>query len=174
MNSFFRSIHIKIIFWAILPSLCVMGGVTLLTSITIKNTALEVVIERDIVLAKFTGKRLSENLQKYPLFLKNLAKQKPFREIDTANMGTAVDKKTNWLHIFDGGIHFFNSSGQINWSYPGNTFYEGLIFPDRESFKLLQSTLRPVFSNIKIFKDHGRNFIVIAVPIIAPDNSFFP
>jgi PAS domain S-box-containing protein len=172
VKSFFRSIHIKIIFWAILPSLCVMGGITLLTSITIKNTALEVVIERDVVLAKFTGKRLSENLQKYPLFLKNLAKQKPFREIDTADMGTAVDKKTNWQHIFDGGIHFFNSSGQVNWSYPSNTFYEGLTFPDQESFKILQSTLRPVFSNIKKFKKNGRNFIVIAVPVLAPDNSF--
>ena len=172
MNAFFKSIHIKIILWALLPSLCVMGGITLLTSYTIKNTALEVVIKRDVILAKFTGNRLSENLQKYPLFLKNIAKQTPFRKQDTANMDTAVDKSTNWLHIFDGGIHFFDSGGQINWSYPDNTFYEGLTFPVQESFELLQSSLRPVFSNIRKFKQNGRNFIVIAVPVLAQDNSF--
>lgn len=172
MKSFFKSIHIKIIFWALLPSLCVIGGITLLTSLTIKNTALEVVIKRDVILAKFTGNRLSENLQKYPLFLKNIAKQAPFREQDTTNMSTAIDKSTNWLHIFDGGIHFFDSTGQINWSYPGNTFYEGLTFPAQDSFELLQSSLRPVFSNIRRFEQNGRNFIVVAVPVLAPDNSF--
>lgn len=172
MSSFFRSIHIKIIFWALLPSLCVIGAITLMASLTIKNTAQEVVIKRDMVLAKFTAKRLSENLQKYPMFLKNLAKEDPFRNTLTAQMDNAVDKNTNWLHIFDGGIHYFNSNGQIGWSYPWNTFFDGLNFPAPESFKLLQSTLRPVFSDIKQFQNSGRRFIVIAVPVIAPDNSF--
>ncbi|MCP4294000.1 MAG: hypothetical protein GY786_00130, partial [Proteobacteria bacterium] len=76
MSSFFRSLHIKIIFCALLPSLCVIVGIALLISFTIKNTALDVVKKRDVVLAKFAANRLSENLQKYPHFLNTLAEHK--------------------------------------------------------------------------------------------------
>ncbi len=147
-------------------------GIALLISFTIKNTALDVVKKRDVVLAKFAANRLSENLQKYPHFLNTLAEHKEFKEKKTAGMGGVLDNNSNWLHIFDGGIHYFDATGQAIWSHPTKTFYQKRVFPDPESFQLLMSSLRPTFSNIKRSSDNRYDFIVIAVPVLGPDNSF--
>lgn len=172
MRSFFHSIHIKIIFWALLPSLCVIGGITLLSSFTIRNTALEVVKKRDVVLAGFVANRLSENLQKYTFLLKTFAEQREFKEKKPGDMKGAVSNNINWLHIFDGGIHYFDESGRTLWSHPANTFYQKQVFPDFESFQALKSSLRPIFSNIIRADDSNNDFIVIAVPVLGRDNSF--
>lgn len=172
MDSFFNSLQIKVISWALLPSLCVIGGITLLTSFTIKNTALDVVKKRDVVLARFTANRLSENLQKYPLLLHTLAEQDEFKEIKIDVMEGVVEKKANWLHIFDGGIHFFEETGQALWSYPAGTFYNSRIFPDLEIFQSLKTSLRPIFSNIQRSDSDQQDFIVIAVPVLSKTNDF--
>lgn len=172
MASVFRSIHVKIILWALIPSFCVMGIITLLSLLTIKNTALDVVKKRDAVLAEFAAKRLSENLQRYPKFLKELAELPEFKNQRTSDMHAALADSKSWLHVFDGGIFFFEESGTVRWSYPDKTFFSELAFPDIEGFKTIKTTLRPFFSDIIKTDSHSLGFIIIAVPVLGPDNRF--
>lgn len=171
MHSFFKSIQSKIVFWALLPFFLVIGGVTFLSLVTIKNTALEVVKKRDVVLAEFAAKRLSENLQKYPLFLQSLADNSALKSMDVQQMESVVAEKNNWLHFFDGGLALFDVTGKAVWSYPVDSFFKENSFPDDVGIKIINSTLRPYFSNIISTNTGQKNLILIAVPILGLDNS---
>ncbi len=168
MFSPFKSIHIKVIFWTLLPSFFVMGVLSVLSLVTIKNTALEVVQERDAELAEMTAKRLSENLSRYPLFLQTLADTRAMKTMDFSGVDPAIARTRNWLHFFDGGIFLYDPRGAQVWSYPGDTFYREPHFPDLRGFKTISDTLRPYYSDI-LFSG-GRGLILIAVPILGPDN----
>ncbi|MCG8565988.1 MAG: HAMP domain-containing protein, partial [Desulfobacterales bacterium] len=166
----FKSIHIKIIFWTLLPSFFVMGVLSVLSLVTIKNTALEVVQRRDVELAEMTGKRLAENLARYPLFLQTLAEgQSRSGQAPTSDDG-GVARGRNWLHFFDGGIFFYDTRGAVTGFYPRETFYKAPQFPDAKGFRTLRKTLRPFYSDILTVKN--RDMVLIAVPILGADNEF--
>lgn len=169
---FLRSIHSKIILWALVPIFFVMGIITLLSFITIKNTALEVVKKRDAVLAEIAAKRLSENLQKYPFFLQTLAESKALQSMNFDHMETTITRTRNWLHFFDGGIYIYDATGKAVCSYPANTSFQDSYFPDKEGFQTIKTTLRPVFSDIIPPGTGGKKTILITVPIIGSDSEF--
>ena len=171
MALFFKRIHTKIIFGALLPILFVMGVITLLALVTIKNTALEVVIQRDTVLAEIAANRLSENLSKYPFLLQTLAEKDPLDNLEKKEMGTIIAITRNWLHIFDHGIFIYDTKGKAIWSYPEQSL-AGNSFPDDIGFDAIQSRLRPFFSNIIPGKTPARSIIVIGVPIIGQEGEF--
>lgn len=172
MARFFKSIHIRIIFWALLPIFFVMGAVTLLSFITIKNTALEVVKKRDAVLAGIAASRLSENLQKYPFFLQTLAEKKAVRAMDFGRMAETAALTKNWLHIFDGGILIYDHTGDALWSFPAESFDRYHTFPDVKGFSRIRKTMRPFFSDIISGNASEDRFIIIGVPIITKDSGF--
>ncbi|HCY88611.1 MAG TPA: hypothetical protein DHV36_25975 [Desulfobacteraceae bacterium] len=168
MGPFFKRIHTKIIFGALLPVLLVMGIITLLALVTIENTALEVVIKRDAELAEIAANRLSENLQKYPRLLRELAEE---ARMDAVLPKTsAKDMRTrNWLHIFDGGIFIYDRDGNATWSYPGDSLAAHPVFPDPEGLSAIKDRLRPFFSNIITTGESDLRIIVIGVPIVDND-----
>ncbi len=172
MAFLFKSIRIKIIFWALIPIFLVMGVITLLSLVTIKNTALEVVKKRDAVLAEIAAKRLAENLQKYSFFLQTLAESAPLKQINFTHMETTIAQTKNWLHFFDGGIYTFDKFGNPLWSYPDTTFFHADFFPDKIGFQTIKKTLRPFFSDIIRMGSTQRNLILIGVPIIGSDSGF--
>lgn len=172
MLSFFRSIHGKIIFWTLLPTLATIAGLTLIFALTVKNTALDVAVKTEVELADIAAKRLSENLYKYPLFLKNLVEKDEFKNKQFKSMNTILQANNNLLHIFDGGIHFFNDHSEHHWSYPEESWSEGTFFPDRQSFDQIRETLRPVYSNIMKRELDDSGYIIIAVPVIGTNNRF--
>ncbi|SDO53494.1 PAS domain-containing sensor histidine kinase [Desulforhopalus singaporensis] len=172
MQTFFRSIHAKLILWALLPNLVVIGGITLLSSLTIKNTTLDAVTRRDVVLARFAANRLAENIHKYPLFLQNLADNTIFRDQQVDKMDGLLTDKSSWLHVFDGGLFFFGDNGLALWAYPSSRLTAGAKFPDKTGFEKLQQSLRPIFSDILKPGAGGEDFIIIAVPVIGKNNRF--
>ncbi len=149
-----------------------MGIITLVSFITIKNTALEVVKKRDTVLAEIVGKRLSENLMKYPFFLQTLAESEPVKSMNLKHIGSTISQTKNWHHFFDGGIHIYDQKGNAVWSYPDKTFFDGGKFPDKAGFDTIQTTLRPFFSDIIFTRKKKNNFVIIGVPIISRDSEF--
>ncbi|MCG8636208.1 MAG: ATP-binding protein [Desulfobacterales bacterium] len=169
MRRFFKRIHIKIIFGALIPVLFVMGVITLLALVTIENTALEVVIKRDAELAEIAANRLSENLQKYPFLLQSLAAKDPLTAIDKDKAGVMANLTRNWLHIFDGGIYIYDIHGSVTWSYPEQNLMNTEQFPDGPGFKTILTSLRPYFSDIITTDSPAGNIIVIGVPIIGKD-----
>ncbi len=172
MGRFFTRIHTKIIFGALIPILFVMGVITLLALVTIKNTALEVVIQRDTVLAEIAANRLSENLQKYPFLLQTLAEKNPMGTIEKNQTSTIIALTRSWLHIFDGGIIIYDTQGRAVWSYPEQNFFTSTRFPDLNGFEAIRNRLRPFFSDIIHTGSPGRDIIVIGVPIISPKGEF--
>lgn len=172
VNFNLKSIHNKIIFWALLPCFLVMAGITLLALITIKNTALEVVTNRDVVLAEFAAKRLSENLQKYPLFLQNIAESTLVKEMRLDRLGNIAAPGNSWLHFFDGGLILYDKDGTAVLSSNTALHFTGERFPDTDGFQELKNTLRPFFSNTLAMDNDQNSVIVIAVPVISTDNRF--
>ncbi len=148
MAHLFKSIHIRIIFWALIPIFFVMGIITLLSFVTIRNTALEVVQKRDGELAEIAARRLSENLYKYPFFLQNLAASDPMQTMQFSHMDRTVSQTRNWLHFFDGGIYLYTPEGLPVWSYPAKTPYSALPFLDSNGLEQIKTSLRPYFSDI--------------------------
>ncbi len=169
---FFKSIHFKLIFWAVIPIFCVMGIITFLSFITIKNTALDVVQKRDAILAEIAAKRLSENLQKYPFFLQTLAESAPLKSMALDTMDSIIPQTQNWLHFFDGGIYIYNAAGKALWSYPGDSLFLDDRFPDSKGFESIKTRLRPFFSDILFPDISDKQMILIGVPIIGPDSEF--
>ena len=170
MFSYFKSIHNKIIFWTLLPTFFVMGVLSVFSLVTIKNAALEVVRKRDAEVAEMAGQRLAENMARYPLFLQTLADTPALKAGDFEGMDRAMAQSRNWLHFFDGGIFFFTPQGRRAWCYPEKSFYTEEVFPDVAGFQALGRTLRPYFSDI--LTAGGRDLILIAVPMVGPDNAF--
>ena len=165
MGPFLKRIHTKIIFGALIPVLLVMGVITLLALVTIENTALEVVIKRDAELAEIAANRLSENLQKYPRLLRELAeKAEANNTLFTTDAGAV--RTRNWLHIFDGGIFIYDREGHVTWSYPEDSREAHPTFPDPDGFSAIKNRLRPFFSNIITSGESDRRIIVIGVPIV--------
>ncbi len=171
-HSFFFSIHGKIIFWALLPSLAVIGGLTLLSSITLRSTALEVSIKRDVELAEISADRLAESIHKYPLYLRSIVDGVNISELRNQKLDWAPYASSNLLHIFDGGLHFFDYDGKLLWSYSGGEWSENLFFPDKRKFEKLRESFRPIYTNIMRFERDGQGYINISVPVLDDDNTF--
>ncbi|MEH0020594.1 MAG: ATP-binding protein [Desulfobacter sp.] len=169
MSRFFKRIHTKIIFGALIPVLFVMGVITLLALVTIESTALEVVIQRDTELAEIAANRLSENLQKYPFLLQTLAEKDPLHTMENGGMAPIIALTRNWLHIFDGGIFIYDAEGRPTWSYPAQDFAPKDRFPDPKGLDHIRTRLRPFFSDIIRTGTPVRKIIVIGVPIIGAD-----
>ncbi len=167
-----KSIQAKIIFWALLPCILVMAGITLLALITIKNTALEVVTNRDMVLAELAAKRLAENLQKYPLFLQTIAENSAIQTMDSKGQEALSVAGRSWLHFFDGGIVLFDSEGRATLTTNDDFSFSGSRFPDMEGFHELRRSYRPYFSDTLLLDDGRTAVIVIAIPVLSPDNAF--
>lgn len=172
MDRFFKRIHTKIIFGALIPILFVMGVITLVSLITIENTALEVVIKRDAVMAEIAANRLSENLQRYPYMLQTLAEKDPLTAMGEEKTSAVISSVRNWLHIFDGGIFFYDTTGKATWSYPDNTFFKSSRFMDKEGFDSIRIRMRPYFSDIMPAGTPARDIILIGVPIIGAKGEF--
>lgn len=172
MARFFKHIHTKIIFGALIPILFVMGVITLVSLVTIENTALEVVIKRDTVLAEIAAKRLSENLQRYPFFLQTLAEKDAVSFMGKATMEPVIALTRSWLHIFDRGIFLYDTDGAVVWTYPEKRVFENDRFPDNRGFNAIRNRLRPFFSDIISCDLPAGDVIVIGVPIIGPGGEF--
>lgn len=149
-----------------------MGGITLLALVTIKNTALEVVTKRDVVLAEFAAKRLAENLHAYPLFLQNAAEGMGMEDEDLVRLDSIVAEGNNWLHFFDEGLVLYDIGGDVRWaSHPHGRFGKR-EFPNEKGLEAIRNTLRPFYTDI-IYPDNSDDgAIVIAVPVIDGQNHF--
>jgi len=162
----FKSISIKIIFWALIPFLFVVSIVPVLSHLTIKNSALDVVKRRDAAFAEIAAVRLSENLQKYSYFLQNIADTNACKNMSFTHMEPLLEQARSRLHFFDGGIVIFNKNGQGVWSYPLGFQKKGHLFPSSSHFEALKQNLRPVFTDIFFHVPLGRDAILIGVPIV--------
>jgi PAS domain S-box-containing protein len=162
----FKSISIKIIFWALIPFLFVVSIVPVMSHLTIKNSALDVVKRRDAAFAEIAAVRLSENLQRYSYFLQTIADTSTCRNMSFTHMEPLLVQARSRLHFFDGGIVIFNKKGQVAWSYPLGFQKKGHFFPSPSHFEALKKNLRPVFTDIFFHAPLGRDAILIGVPIL--------
>ncbi|WP_170923729.1 PAS domain-containing sensor histidine kinase [Desulfocicer vacuolatum] len=168
----FKRISIKIIFWALIPFLFVVSIVPVMSHLTIKNSALDVVKRRDAAFAEIAAVRLSENLQKYSYFLQTIADTKACKEMSFTHMEPLLVQARSRIHFFDGGIVIFNKKGRVVWSYPLGFQKKGHFFPSPSHFKSLKNNLRPVFSDIFFHAPLGRDAILIGVPVIDDRSRF--
>lgn len=168
----FRSIQNKIIFWALLPCFLVIGAFTLVALLTIKNTALNVVTQRDVVLAEFAGKRLSENIRPYPLFLQKLATQQAVQKRDYRQLEALFESSNNWLHLFDEGLALYDEQGALLWTSGKDIPLSAAQYPVQADFKRIKTTLRPLFSNILFQNSWDNGVVLVTVPIMGEEGTF--
>ena len=131
-----------------------------------EKTSTAVVLKRDSELARITAERISEGLSRYCNHLQEAALDSPVLPFLLYG-GRAPRLSDAYLrNSFDGGFAIFDEKGTIRWSDITVSSRLLQLFKSTASFKKIQKTLRPVFSDILRDPENGFQVFIVAVPVI--------
>ena len=169
---FTKSLRIKAIFAALVPTVLVLVVVALIGLYVYDHLARDIVKQRDTELAKITAARLSEGLAQHSRILQTTANDEDVQSLEPARMRQAMERVQSQLFVFDAGVVIYNDEGVAVWSDPFSFERRGKQIPVPSAFDQVRRAERPHFSDV--FKDShsGQDAILLAVPVVASGAEF--
>ena len=105
---FTKSLRIKAIFAALVPTVLVLVVVALIGLYVYDHLARDIVKQRDTELAKITAARLSEGLAQHSRILQTTANDEDVQSLEPARMRQAMERVQSQLFVFDAGVVIYN------------------------------------------------------------------
>jgi GAF domain-containing protein/HAMP domain-containing protein len=161
----------KIITWSFVPTAIILVAVALVTFTAYQQVAEDLVIERDQELTRLSASRLATELSDYTNILAASARTTG-TYIHPAVQRITLQRASERLAIFDGGVLVLDTFGTVVATEPARPEALGHNWSDRPYFSQMLNIREPVFSNILADGPGSAQVIVIAVPIIGPQDEF--
>ena len=167
-----RSLRTKILLCALIPPALMLVVVAVVTLRLYEDATRDVVIQRDIELARISSARLAEHLSRYHKLLQSVAAGEDVRSMEPGRLASALEMAGDRLGIFDAGVFVYNSAGVAMGSWPSAPKREGTQFPVTSKFDEARKSLRPVYSDIFTDEATGEDVILIGAPVFQSDGEF--
>jgi PAS domain S-box-containing protein len=168
----------KIIAWSFVPTALVLLAVALVTFFAFQRVTEELVIERDREVTYVAANQLAAGLAEYEDRLAGIARNSDLYEADPATQADALDRLSNRLVIFDGGVVLLNAFGRIVAAEPHRPEIIGHDWSDRDYFQeivrsqIIGAPPALLLSNVRPDGLNGANVIVMAYPITDGEDAF--
>ena len=168
MNGFFkrRGLRAQIIAWSFIPALVILAAVAIVTYVAYQNVTDDLVLAKDQELTRLSASQLSAEMKAYTDLLTDIANTSDLRQADPDRQRAALERFSNRLVIFDGGVVVLDNFGNLVAALPNRPGDLGQDWSNREYFREIVHTSRPVFSNILPDGPQQAEVIVAAVPIL--------
>lgn len=168
MNRLFKrqDLRTKIIAWSFIPTLVILATVVLVTYAAYQNVTDDLVLAKDQELTRLSASQLAAEMKAYTDLLTEIANTSDLRQADPALQSTALERFNNRLVVFDGGVVILDNFGVLIAALPKRPDALGLDWSDREYFRQIVHSSRPVFSDILPDGPDQAEVVVAAVPIL--------
>jgi signal transduction histidine kinase len=168
----FRSLRVQALTWLIVPQL-LMGALGIGMSFYAYNRVAESLAQsRDQEMAVVSADRLSENMLTYAQILISLANQDEMRQGDPALQQQVLQRSSDLLTAFDGGVLVLDARGIVAVTQPSRPDLLSREYSEDPSF--LNSRALKTYSFSDIFQESstGEELIVVSVPILNKQDEF--
>jgi nitrate/nitrite-specific signal transduction histidine kinase len=168
MNAFFkqRGLRTKIIAWSFVPTLIILAAVAIVTYLAYQNVTDDLVLTKDQEVTRLSAGQLSSEMKTYTDLLTEIANTTDLRQSNPLLQQEALQRFSNRLVIFDGGVAILDNFGVLVAALPERADDLGQDWSDRDYFRQIVHASRPVFSNILADGPEQTEVIVAAVPIL--------
>jgi len=168
MKSFLRpqGLRTKIIAWSFVPTLVILATVAIVTYVAYQRVTDDLVLAKNQELTRLSASQLSAEMKAYTDSLTEIATTTGMRQADPTLQSEALQHYSNRLVIFDGGVVILDNFGVLVAALPERPDDLGLDWSNREYFRQIVHTSRPVYSNILPDGPQQEEVIVVAVPIL--------
>lgn len=160
-----QGLRTKIIAWSFFPTLIILATVALVTYAAYQNVTDDLVLAKDQELTRLSASQLSAEMKAYTDLLTDIANTTDLRQTDPDLQRAALERFSNRLVVFDGGVVTLDNFGVLVAALPNRPEDLGQDWSAREYFRQIVHASRPVFSNILLDGPQGTEVIVAAVPI---------
>ena len=161
-----QGLRTKIITWSFIPTLVIMAAVALVTYAAYQSVTDDLVLAKDQELTRLSASQLSAEMKAHTDLLTEIANTSNMRRADRVLQRAALEYFSNRLVIFDGGVLILDNFGILVAALPSRPEDLGQDWSNREYFRQIVHTSRPVFSNILPDGPQHAEVIVAAVPIL--------
>jgi len=168
MNALFKkqSLQVKILAWTFIPTLIILATVAIVTYLAYQRVTGDLVIAKDQEVTRLSASQLSAEMKVYTDLLTEIANTSDLRQGNRVRQQAALQDASNRLVIFDGGVAVLDNFGTLIAALPERPDDLGKDWSNREYFRQIVHSSRPVFSNILSDGPQQANVIVAAVPIL--------
>ena len=168
MNGLIRrqSLRVKIIAWSFFPTLVILAAVALVTYLAYQRATDDLVLAKNQELTRLSASQLSAEMKAHTDLLTEIANTSDLRDANPTLQGAALKRFSNRLVVFDGGVTILDNFGLLVAALPERPEDLGQDWSNREYFRQIVHTSRPVYSNILADGPHQTEVIVAAVPIL--------
>jgi len=168
MNNLFKNqgLRTKIIAWSFIPTLIILAAVAIVTYLAYQGVTDDLVIAKDQEVTRLSASQLSAEMKVYTDLLSEIANTSDLRRGDPALQRAALQDFSNRLVIFDGGVAVLDNFGVLIAALPERPDDLGQDWSNREYFRQIVHSSRPIFSNILPDGPQQTEVIVAAVPIL--------
>ena len=161
-----QGLRTKIIAWSFFPTLAILATVTLVTYAAYQNVIDDLVLAKDQELTRLSASQISAEMRAYTELLTEIANTSDLRQVDPALQRVALERFSNRLVVFDGGVIILDNLGVVVGALPKRPQDLGQDWSNREYFRQIVHASRPVFSSILPDGPQRAEVIVAAVPIL--------
>lgn len=161
-----QGLRTKIIAWSFIPTLVILAAVALVTYAAYQSVTDDLVLAKDQELTRLSASQLSAEMKAHTDLLTEIANTSNMRRADRVLQRAALEHFSNRLVIFDGGVLILDNFGILVAALPSRPEDLGRDWSNREYFRQIVHTSRPVFSNILPDGPQHAEVIVAAVPIL--------
>ncbi|MBN1449424.1 MAG: hypothetical protein JW963_00265, partial [Anaerolineales bacterium] len=150
MNRFVKhqGLRAKIIAWSFVPTLVILAAVTLVTYAAYQSVTDDLVLAKNQELTRLSASQLAAEMKAYTDLLTEIANTSDMRQTDPVLQQAALERFRNRLVIFDSGVAILDNFGVLVAALPSRPEDLGQDWSNREYFRQIVHTSRPVFSNI--------------------------
>jgi len=168
MNALFKrqGLRTKIIAWSFVPTLIILAAVAIVTYLAYQNVTDDLVLTKDQEVTRLSAGQLSAEMKTYTDLLTEIANTTDLRQGNPLRQQAALQRVSNRLVIFDGGVTILDNFGVLVAALPERPNDLRQDWSDRDYFRQIVHASRPVFSNILPDGPGQTKVIVAAVPIL--------
>ena len=168
MNGVIRrqGLRAKILAWSFIPTLVILAAVAVVTYLAYQGVTDDLILAKNQELTRLSASQLSAEMKTYTDLLAEIANTSDLRQTNPVLQRAALQRFSNRLVIFDGGISVLNNFGVLVAALPERRDELGQDWSNREYFRQIVHASRPVFSDILSDGPQQAEVIVAAVPIL--------
>lgn len=153
-------------------ALAALAAVALFAYTAYRQEAISLVIERDRQVASLSATRIRDELRSFAEVLEALARDPEIHRGNPVEQSEELGRVRSRLAVFDGGVVILDSVGRVRASEPERPELEMQDWSDRDFYRSLLTTTRPVFSDVSADGPDGALVVLIGVPLLGPQNEF--
>lgn len=142
------SLRTKIVAWSFVPAAIILIAVALVAFYAYQQVAEDLVVERNLELARLSASQLAGELDEYTAILSEWAQTSGTAARSPAALETALDRARNRFAVFDGGVFVLDWKGVVVAAEPHRADLVGQDWSERPFFREAVHTRRPVLSGV--------------------------